>query len=292
VEREQLRHVLGVRARTVLDRPGDACVQIATAPVREAVVRGVADEGMAEAKGTGDVGVALDEFGQPLPRLGVRGCGRVVGEHLGDEGARERGTEHGGPAQEGPVGRREPVDPRRHQRLHVHRQLLRLVGRLLRRSELLEEERVAAAARSDRFELVVADAPVPGRCGDQRFRVRLRQRLQAERKGRQRRRALCGYEAARHRPACRAHEPRMGLQLRAQVTQELRRGLVHPVHVLDEQERRRVEQTLEHAGDDAVQAGAAEGGIELVHLGRGRDLDVQRGREQRCPGRQLRVEPV
>jgi hypothetical protein len=184
VEREELRHVVGVRARSALDRLRDAGVQVAAAAVREAVVRGVADEGMAEAEGAGHVGVALDKLLQPLPGLGVRGSRRVVRQHLGNEGAREGGAEHRSPAQQGPVGRSEPVDPRSDERLHVRGQLLRLVGRLLRRGELLKEERVAAASRGDRFELVVADAPVPGRCGDQCLRVRLRQRLQAEREGR------------------------------------------------------------------------------------------------------------
>ena len=79
---------------------GDARVQLAPAPEREALVGGVADQRMPEVEGAGGVRVALDELPQPVPRLGVEGGVGIVLEHPRDELAREARAEDGRPAEQ------------------------------------------------------------------------------------------------------------------------------------------------------------------------------------------------
>ena len=149
------------------------------------------------------------------------------------------------------------------------------------------------AARSMSAATLVRQAPV-ARCGDgQSSRVVLRQRLQPQRQGRKRRGSRRRGEAALARAPRRAGEPRSRRELGAEISQQLGRGVVHPVDVVDHQERRRVEEVPEQRPHDAVQARAPERGVEVVHLGCRRDVHVQvRPRAAaptaRAPGRSAR----
>ena len=115
MQREEL-DTLGVAP---LQHLGDACVQFAPALEREPLVGTVTDQCMAEAECSGDVRVALDEFREPVPCLGV-GVGVGVGgridrEHRSDQGSGEGDAEDGGPAQKRTVAGGESVDPGRHE---------------------------------------------------------------------------------------------------------------------------------------------------------------------------------
>ena len=62
------------------------------------------------------------------------------------------------------------------------------------------------------------------------------------------------------------------------------------MHVLDHEQRRALEQLREHRLDDAVQARAPEGRLELLDLLRRLDVDVERQRDERQPRDELGVE--
>ena len=274
---------------------GHARVQLAAAPEGQALVRRVADQRVAEVEGAGGVRVALDELSQPVPRLHVEGGVGVAFEHARDELAREAGAEHGRPAQQRPVARREAVDPAREHAFDALGQLLEpLLGAARGGDELLHEERVASRALGDRRELLGWQ---PFRAGGHRelVRVGLGQRVEAQRHGRHRRIPRGREEAALAGAARRADEPRLGRDPAAEVAEEVRGGLVHPVHVLDEEEGRRLEQLAEHRLDDAVQAGAPELGLEVVRLGSRVHRRVDDVGDERRPRHELGIdllEPV
>ena len=159
-----------------------------------------------------------------------------------------------------------------------------------RRRELLEEQRVAGAALHERGQLLVRQAPVARRRAHERPRVVRGKRLEPQRESRERRRALGGREAAFDGSPGRAREPRPRRELRAEVAQQLGRRVVHPVDVLEHEQRRRVEQLAEQRAHDAVESRAPERGIEVVHLRRRLDVDVERRREERRPGNELLVD--
>ena len=134
------------------------------------------------------------------------------------------------------------------------------------------------------------------RCGARQLvRVGLGQRIELERHRRNRRRPLGRDEAAGRRATGGADEPGLRRDPAAEVAEEVRRCLVHPVHVLEEEERRRLEQLTEHRLDDAVQAGAPECGLEVVRLLGGVHRRVDHVGDERRPRHELSVdllEPV
>ena len=79
-------------------------------------------------------------------------------------------------------------------------------------------------------------------------------------------------------------------KLRSEVAQKLRRRVVHPVDVVEDDECGRIEEVPEQRPHHAVQARTPERRIEIVHLRGGRDLDVQRRGEQRRPRHELLVD--
>ena len=165
VQGEQLGELAAALVLEPLVRLADLRVQLAAPLVREALVRRVAEEGVAEAERAGRVRVAFDELAQAVPsvRVGQRfGIGR---EHVRDELRAEGGAEHGGVAEQRAVACREPVDARRDDGLDALGQ--RLFLRSARgRGELLQEQRVAAAAVGDGGDLVLEHA-LGGRRPDQ-----------------------------------------------------------------------------------------------------------------------------
>ncbi len=62
------------------------------------------------------------------------------------------------------------------------------------------------------------------------------------------------------------------------------------MHVIEDEQRGGVEETSEERSHDAVQASAPERWVEIVHLGCGLDLDVERRRQERCPWHELVVD--
>ena len=154
VQRKRLGHLVFVDCRFA-QHVGHASVQLAAAPEGQALVRRVADQCVTEVEGPGGVRVALDELPEPIPRLDVECRVGVAFQHARDEVAREAGAEHGRPAQQRPVARRETVDPAREHAFDAFRQLLEPLLRPARGGdELLHEERVAARSLGDRRELL------------------------------------------------------------------------------------------------------------------------------------------
>src|SRR3954470_13769504 len=93
VKGEQLRELAAAPVLEPLVRLADLRVQRTAPLVRKALVRRVAEEGVAEAERAGRVRVAFDELAQTVPsvRVGQRlGVGR---EHVRDELRAEGGTE-------------------------------------------------------------------------------------------------------------------------------------------------------------------------------------------------------
>src|SRR4029079_3127384 len=120
----------------------DACVEFAPAPVREALVRGITDERVAEAEGARHLRISLDEFGEAVPRLRA---GRNVGvalEYLGNQRPGEPLAEHGRPAKQRAVAGSELVDALRHERPHCVREIVGSRGLLADAGQLAQDERV------------------------------------------------------------------------------------------------------------------------------------------------------
>ena len=194
---------------------------------------------------TRHVGIALDELHEPLvPCFRVGRRRRVLDEHVGDERPGERRPEHRSPAQERAVGRRQPVDARRDQGADGLRQFLRLVGRPVDSRKLLEEERVPGTALGDRLQLLSGERPPcsgldqgPGVVGGERLEPGVSSREGAvcpRRRGTRRRSAFAS-----------CTQPRSRRQLCREVAEQVRRGLVHPLDVLEDHERRRTQRTAE-----------------------------------------------
>ena len=117
VEREQRRVGLGVVVRVGEHRVGDLAVEALARPVRQARVRDVAYEGVAEGHPPG--GVGRKELGQPRERLLD---GHVIGVDRTEVIAVEAGAEHRDASQPRPVLGREAVDACRDQALDGARQ--------------------------------------------------------------------------------------------------------------------------------------------------------------------------
>ena len=135
-------------ACSLLDRPANATVYLAAPAVRKAFVGSVTDQGVAEAQ----VPVLLDEeVAEALPHIRR---GRLRRERSIDEILREAGSNNRGTAKNAAVGRRELVDPRRHQALDRVRQLGDAARLARDRHQLGQEERVPARPLGQRLDLV------------------------------------------------------------------------------------------------------------------------------------------
>ena len=290
VQREDLGELLRLIRPQALVRFSDAGVKLAPASIGEALVRRVAEERVAEPIRAGDVRVAFDELGEPVPRLRVR-CGRgIAGEHELEHVAREGRAEHGGPTKECAVRSGEAVDARADQRLHGVGKIFGLLGvGAARGDELLEEERVASGALRDRVQLVACETL--GRGGDRELsRVLVRERIEPDRERRNRRRPFGRREATRNGAAGRAREPGFPLELEREVPEQVGRRLVHPVDVLEQDHGRRSEERLQQRRDDAVKSHSSECRLQVVDLRSRLDRGVEREPQERDPGHELRRE--
>ena len=204
----------------------------------------------------------------------------------GDEVAGKRLAQNRGPAEKRPVGAVQPVDAACQHRFDRLRELVpRAVTCGARGDELLEEQRVAAGTGGDRVGLLVGDLRA-GRTNE-RLGVVGREGLEPHGQRGHGRRSVGGGEPSRDGPPGRADEPGVRRQVPAEVAEELGRGLVHPVGVLEEERGRSRKQALEEGLDGTVESGATERRLELVHLTGRRDGDVERNREQGEPRHEL-----
>ena len=273
-----------------LDDLGDTAVELAAPLVRKPFVRRVADQSVTEAERASDVGVTFDELAHPIPRLRTRGNERIVLEYVGDERRGERDAQNGRPAQEGAIAGPELIDARRDERLDGLGKLLGLVGLLTDARQLPQEERIARAALHQCGQLLFGQPAVTCCCDGKGSGVLGGERLQSERQGGERRRSFGGRESALGWPSRRTGEPRLRRKLRAEVAKELGRRIVHPVDVVEDQQRWRIEELTEERAHDTVEPCPPEGRVEVAHLGRCLDLDVERGRQEGRPGHELLVD--
>ena len=266
--------VVRTPGRGGLDRLPDLRVQGAAQPERQAFVRPVSDQGMAEADVAGFV--RAEELAQPAPGFRVR---RFAVEHRHEQIGRERPSEHRRAPQDVAIGRGEPVDPRHDQRFDGVGQR-RDVGRARGREQLLQEERVPTGALRQRRQLIGAERRVLRR-GRQHlgggFRV---QRLQID----------AGAVIIRTRgesladvPAGHANEPRRCRQVLREVTQEVRRRLVEPMNVFEDEDRGGSQQPDHHRPNRVVQPRPPEPIFERGRLRRLGNGCVDRDRDERFP---------
>ncbi len=273
-----------------LDYFGDTAVELAAPRVRQSFVRRVADQSVTEAERASDVGVTFDELAHPIPRLRTRGHERIVLEYVGDERRGERDAQDGRPAQKGAIAGSELIDACRDERLDGLGKLFGLVGLLTDARQLPQEERIARAALHQCGQLLFGQPAVTCCCDRKGSGVLGGKRLQSERQRGEGRRSLGSRESALGGPSCRTGEPRLRRKLRAEVAKELGRRIVHPVDVVEYQQRWRIEKLTEERAHDTVKSCPPESRVEIAHLRRCLDLDVERGREERCPRHELRVD--
>src|SRR5207244_7055487 len=100
VQCEDFRDFFRPALVTLLEDVCYSAVELPPAPEGETFVRAISDKRMAEAEMTRDVRIAFDKLGEPVPRLGVGGGGRVALEDVRDQRPRERDAEHGRPAEQ------------------------------------------------------------------------------------------------------------------------------------------------------------------------------------------------
>ena len=268
-------------ARSPLDRLTGADVQISPPAVRQPLVGGVAHQRVAEAVEAG--AVLGHELAQPPPGRRA-GRGRLV-QKLLREGGAEPQPQHRRHAQQAAVGRRQLVDLRRHHRLHRVRQPLGGARHTRRAQQLLQEQRVAARSAGEDRHLVRAKRRILG-CSDQQLdHLLLRQRVEVQRhRGPAGRRCEPGSLVA---PGD-ADQPRPPGHLAAELEQQVTGRLVHPVRVLDGDQRRAAEDAAQELRHHLVQPRPAELLAELFHVRVRRHVQVERDTQQRQPGGKLR----
>ena len=87
--------------------------------------------------------------------------------------------------------------------------------------------------------------------------------------------------AERRRAACREDEPGSGGRTGDEVREEEMRGVVEPVHVLDDEEGRHHQEPFEQRREHVVSPVPRPCRVERVHLGRRVEDSVEREREER-----------
>ncbi len=205
----------------------------------------------------------------------------------------ERDAENGRPAQQGAIAGRELVDARRDERLDGLGKLLGLVGLSHRRSPARCRKSGLPAPRS----MSAASSSSVRRRSPAAATASVLASSAGSGSSRSVKAGSGGVPSAAanppsDRPSRRTREPRLRRKLRAEVAEQLGRRVVHPVDVVEDEQRRRVEQLTQERAHDAVEPCAPEGRVEVAHLGRCLDLDVERGREEGRPGNELLVDLV
>ena len=278
--RELVGDAPSVRTRAALERLPDAPVELAPPAEGEPLVGRVAQQAVAEAKAAFAVG-----HEEPVEssdhRLGVG----LVELQRGDETRpRETGTEHRGASQHGAVGAAQLVDLHGHQRLDRLGKRVEFGAALQRGDHLGDEQRASGRARGDRFGDVPGERGVLGQLLDEEEGCVRRQRREGhlERLDAVRHPESTFVGASRHddEPAALADAPR-------DAPDQLDGGLVHEVHVVDDDEcgigDEPVEQRLDGLRDPFRHEALVEGG----RLGGRRQVEPEDEAEQRQP----RLEP-
>ena len=248
-------------APALLERAGDAAVDVAAALERQTLVRGRADQVVTER--VGHVARVRDELAQPFPARGIAGVRDLVLENRADEVELELRPDHRRVAEEHAVLRIERVDAGREQALDRLGQRLEPVAGARGDDELADEERVAAGTLGQRGQ----------RLARQRDLVRQRERELGGDVGSERREldaldrpfevhARLGGRARRH-----ADEPRPGRRLLRELQEQRTRRVVEPVRVLDDDERRHHQDPLEERLDGLEQLVAAAAGSSASDSG-------------------------
>ena len=193
----------------------------------------------------------------------------------------ERDTEERGTADQRSIARGQPIDACRGRGLDRLRERL-VVPRRRCCGEVAQVLRVPTRALRQRLEQRRPDR--------RRLRGRQRQLARAscggQRSGRE---LLDGGElepCQEPTPAVLPHhaaQPGPAVDLRADVVEEGARGLVHPVGVVEDQERGAVEHHLQEPRHDLERLRAAVLGAQRQHLGRVREVHLERRGEQRDP---------
>ena len=172
------------------------------------------------------------------------------------------------------------------QRLHRLRQRVAVPSAAARRGdELAHEERVAAGALGERRERVSRESATSRAAASASCVRRLageRRELEQRRRARRRRRRAL-------RPPRDDDEPRPAeRRSRIEVREHEARGVVEPVRVLEDDQRRHQEHAHEELLDGVVEL-VARGTPASIALRLGRRLDrrVERDREQRQPRREV-----
>ena len=280
VERENRRLFVGATGCVPLEREPDTAVDVASAPVREAGVRGLAQEIVPEGELT-VVGL-LHELRERLPPLGVTGLRHLVSEDLPHEVEPEHRPHDGRVAEQHPVRRSQRVDPRGEERLDRFR---KVAGVVCARSshELAQEERVARSTEGDVLDRLLRERVLGSHRQRQRRRTVDVERCELEPLAR----TTSPDQGIRGRPGRDQHEPRSrGLRGR-DVAEEETRCVVDPVRVLDDDERRHHQHSLQERRHRRLEPKAALLGVEGVDFGRRRRLGVERHREERKPPRKI-----
>ena len=263
VQPEDVR--LGARAlaELALDELSRARVHRPALRVRQRLVRGLALQRMPEAHELG-AGFEREEVAQPGEARPQLGLGQL--EHAGEPLQREPRTQHGGAAQQAPLGRRQRVDARDDQRLDGVGKLVEVGPGARGGGELAEKQRVALGSLDERRGDVRRERRLLAGHDERARGIRAqRPELDAGRRPGQLAQAVIADAARDERgPAALAHVA----QHRAQ---QLARGLVEPVRILDEQQRAALgQQRREQAIHEHVELGGARVAGQLGGLrGRG-----------------------
>ncbi len=289
VQRERRRLVVD-RGRRRLDRLGDARVQFPAPPERKALVGGVVDERVAEAQPA--VRVAVDEAPEARPQAGVGG--HLVAECRGQQDLVERDAEHGRVPQHDPVGGREPVDVRGHDRLDRVGQRLDRPVRARDVQQLDEEERASPGPAHDLLDLVRAQRLLVGGELDQLGGV-----VRGERQERAGEAALAFLLLVVHQPdrrvACLVDEQRVRHRAggAGEPAQQVGARVVHELSVLDyERHRRRLEGGDEEPQRRLRQHLVQEALVDRGRLRRRRQVEPEQDPEQRDPGDEPGIGPL
>ena len=279
VQGQQL--ALGLRRDgPLLDGPPGQVVQRAAPLERQSVVRHVAVERAPEPQAPWSV--AHQEPGHPFQGAAVELV--LVPEQCFEGALVDRRTEHGGVAHHHPVRRVQPVDLAGHDPLHRLGQVRQGPGPADLGRQCLEEHRVAAAAARERVHRVRGQRVVRHLVPQE-----LERSLEVQQRRPERQAGLSGSGHEAHRMLTSRDEDQPGpvAQLGGHAVQEVGRGVVHQMGVLDHQHRGRRHHPAEQLGDDRLEPRLPELPVQLLRLRGGRYPDVHRDRQQWQPRNQV-----
>ena len=276
VERQKLGNLIGVVPRPRLVDSRHAPMQVTPAIEREAAVGNIPEQGVAEAPAARRI--AIDKLAQALPGS------RVVFLTQGPKQLIVKGgAQHRCLSQQAPVIRRQAVDARADNRLN---RLGHLVVRTIqgRDQKLAKEQRVSPSALYQGADARGVQARPPRHALGQLDAAGRGQRPDVNGDGAELR---GGDESAGVGPPRHADEPWALAHDGGDAANELGRGLVHPMHVLERDQVGLGQAFLKDRDDDLRHPVPPERRVELVGLDGWQHVDAERSREQRQPGQDL-----